>query len=104
MNLESDSDEEDEVLQTTGIDTVKNVEAEVEKSGDYNPGTAYKPTPKMKAAEDSIQNNEWNIKAWETLFAEARSLSAEYMPEARKIYERFFEKISNVRPILEVLR
>ena len=63
---------------------------------------AYKPTPKMKAAEDSIQNNEWNIKA-ETLFAEARSLSAEYMPEARK-FMSVFEKISDVRPILEVLR
>ena len=92
MNLESDSDEEDEVLQTTGLNDVKNVEAEVEKSENNNTSTTYKPTPKMKAAEDSIQNNEWNINAWETLFAEARSLSAEHMPEARKIYERFLKK------------
>ena len=34
------------------------------------------PSTKLLAAEESISNNEWNIKAWEALFTEARSMPA----------------------------
>ena len=97
MNLESDSDEEDEVLEigtdTTATKTNNDISQNGEKNEDEsNTASSYNPSTKLLAAEESISNNEWNIKAWEALFTEARSMPAENITEARAIYERFLSK------------
>ena len=98
MNLESDSDEEEEVLEIgTDTNTTATKTNDISQNGDKNEdesntASSYNPSTKILAAEESISNNEWNIKAWEALFTEARSMPAENITEARAIYERFLNK------------
>ena len=94
MNLESDSEEEDEILVSTTAtspsatenSTVQNDTTSEETLSNFTPST------KIIAAEESISNNEWNVESWKILFSEALTLPLENVEAARDIFERFLKR------------
>lgn len=89
MNLDSDSEEEDEVL--------GGVVPEVEKAAEVASGNGaaelaapIEKTTRMVAAEAAIDRNEWDVSSWEALFTEAMALPN--IQHAREYYEQFVQK------------
>ena len=93
MNLDSDSEEEDEVL--------GGVVPEVEKAAEVASGNGaaelaapIEKTTRMVAAEAAIDRNEWDVSSWEALFTEAMALPN--IQHAREYYEQFVQKFPDV--------
>eukprot|EP00943_MAST-04B_sp_MAST-4B-sp1_P008477 g8477.t1 len=94
MNLESDSEEEDELLVSeTGASTsgTENSTTQNDTTSEENLSN-FTPSTKIIAAEESISNNEWNVESWKILFSEALALPLQNVEAARDIFERFVKR------------
>ena len=91
MNLDSDSEEEDEVL-GGGVTTVPEAENVVasEPTDEVSELEPAQKSARMITAEAGIERNEWDISSWEAVFAEALALPN--IHHARKYFEQFVQK------------